>query len=282
VAPLTLFEGDGPFVLDSPHSGTWYPDDFEHACPRHELRRAEDTHVEKLWRFAVDRGHTLLQANFARTYIDPNRSEFELDWNLIDGRAMRENRSPHQALGMGLVWSRLPDGTPIYQRLLRFAEVAARVRHCWQPYHEALRGALARARTRHGWCLHLDCHSMPSDTAVYAAAGLEWEPADFVLGDLRATSADPRWTHAAADFLRAQGWRVEINHPFQGAELLRRHGRPGEGIHSIQIEVSRRLYMDERTLQLHDGAPRLRQALQGLLDHLQRQRAGALFHSPQG
>ena len=38
----------------------------------------------------------------------------------------------------------------------------------------------------------------------------------------------------------------------KGVELVRKHGRPDENRHSLQIEINRRLYMDEIALTKND------------------------------
>jgi len=110
-------------VLDSPHSGEWYPDDFDHLPPREIVRRAEDTHVARLWRDAVEHGATLLEARFPRAYIDANRSLEDIDADLLsDPWPGPVAPSRETAQGIGLVWRLARGGTPMYGRKLTSAE----------------------------------------------------------------------------------------------------------------------------------------------------------------
>lgn len=268
---VSFYSGSGPLVFDSPHSGTWYPPDFGYACGMDDLRQAEDTHVEKLWSFAAPLGQSFLQANFARSYLDVNRDRPEIDPAMIDGSWQGPVQPSEKVrLGMGLIWRDTLGGMPIYSRKLSPAEVAQRIARCWEPYHGMLSRAIAEAQARHGYCIHVNCHSMPSGAALYDEKFSGWVPKDFVVGDRRGTTAAPALTEWIAEFLRKRGWSVEVNFPFQGVELLRRHACPAEHRHSIQLEVSRRLYMDEQSLVLHSGATAvqetLRELTQALLD----------------
>lgn len=266
---VTSRPGTTALVLDSPHSGTWYPEDFGHACDLSVLRTAEDTHVEKLYAFAEPLGVAWIEAHFPRSYVDVNRAVEEFDPQLVDAPW------PHPVLpgikvrlGKGLLWRCTDDGTPIYRRRLSVQEVQQRIQRCWHPYHEAVRAAIDAAHGRHGYCLHLNCHSMPSVAAPCATEYPGERHPDFVLGDRDGTTASPHVTARIAQFLRARGYEVAINHPYKGVELVRRYGRPDEHRHSVQVEVNRRLYMDERTLQLHDGFARLQADLRALVEHL--------------
>ena len=237
-----------PLVCDSPHSGTFYPDDFRAAVPHAVLRQGEDTHVDRLWADAPGHGATLIAANFPRTYIDPNRSLADLDPQLMDG-PWPDTLLPGEKsrLGYGLIWRRIDADTPIYDRLLTPAEVRERIARCWQPYHAALDGAIAEAVATHGCVWHLNLHSMPDN--AYARLGrVSATPlADFVLGDRDGSTCDPAFVDLVARTLRGFGYSVAINDPYKGVELIGRIGQPALGRHSLQIEIRRPVYMDEAT-----------------------------------
>jgi N-formylglutamate deformylase len=262
--------GSTPLVLDSPHSGTSYPDDFRHACTLEVLRRAEDTHVEKLYDFVEPLGVAWVEALFPRSYLDVNRNVTELDVELLDDawpdaletdpRALAKVR-----LGKGLVWRYTDEGLPIYQRQLSAAEVRQRIERCWRPYHAAVGGAIAAAHARHGYSVHLNCHSMPAIASSHATEFPGLAHADFVIGDRDGTSASPALSRALCDWLRARGYDVAYNHPYKGVELVRRHSAPDEGRHSIQVEVNRKLYMDEATLAPNAGFAQLRDDLRAMV-----------------
>ena len=270
-AQVTSVAGHTPLVLDSPHSGTVYPEDFGTVRDLATLRRAEDTHVEKLYAFAPAMGVAWVEAHFPRSYLDANRDTTELDTALLDGpwtgplsadpRVLAKVR-----LGKGLVWKLTDEGLPIYDRLLTVDEVRARIDSCWRPYHAAVAEAIDAAHARHGYSIHINCHSMPAVAGSHATDFPGLVHADFVIGDRDGSTADPALSQRICAHLRARGYSVDYNHPYKGVELVRRHGRPAGHRHSIQVEVNRKLYMDEATLALDEaGAARLRQDLQSMV-----------------
>ncbi len=254
--------GTSALVMDSPHSGTQYPADFGFACQLPALRQAQDTHVERLFGFAPQLNAAWVEAYFPRSYLDANRSCEEIDPGLLDapwpgpltgGAKVR--------LGKGLVWRLTDDGLPIYDRLLSVAEVQRRIDRCWVPYHTALATAIDAAHQRHGHVLHINCHSMPSTAGATATEFPGEEHPDFVLGNRDDTSSSAALLECLRSSLAAHGYSVAKNHPYKGVELVRRYSKPAEGRHSIQLEVNRRLYMNEQTLEPHEGFDAIRQHL---------------------
>ena len=273
-AQVTSVAGHTPLVLDSPHSGTVYPEDFRPACDLATLRRAEDTHVEKLYAFAPAMGAAWIEAHFPRSYLDANRDTTELDTTLLDGpwteplsddpRVLSKVR-----LGKGLILKLTDEGLPIYDRLLAVDEVRGRIDNCWRPYHAAVAEAVEAAHVRHGYSIHINCHSMPAIAGSHATDFPGLAHADFVIGDRDGSTADPALSQKICEHLRAHGYSVDYNHPYKGVELVRRHGRPAENRHSIQVEINRKLYMDEATLALDEaGAARLQEHLRSLVEML--------------
>lgn len=266
---IRTVEGRTPLVFDSPHSGTHYPDDFRHACELALLRTAEDTHVERLYDFAPGLGIAWIEALFPRSYLDANRDADEVDVTLLDapwpGPVVTDPaRLSKVRLGKGLVWRCTDDGLPLYDRQLTVAEVQARIERCWRPYHAAVAAAIDAAHARHGWSIHLNCHSMPAVAGSHATEHPGLAHADFVVGDRDGSTADPKLSAKLAGFLRELGYTVEVNFPYKGVELVRRYGDPARQRHSIQLEVNRKLYMDERTLAPHAGMARLQRDLEAM------------------
>jgi N-formylglutamate deformylase len=264
--------GSTPLVFDSPHSGTQYPPDFRFSCDFALLRTAEDTHVEKLYDFVPSLGIAWVEALFPRSYLDANRSDREIDVEMFDGPW--PGATPDAAmldkvrLGKGLIWKYTDDGVPLYDRKLAVEEVQRRIDQCWRPYYQAVAAAIDAAHARHGYSLHVNCHSMPAIAASHATDHPGIAHADFVVGDREGTTADPRLGARVADFLRERGYKVEINFPYKGVELVRRFGDPARHRHSLQLEVNRKLYMDEGTFALLPGAQRLRSDLRALSEWL--------------
>jgi N-formylglutamate deformylase len=265
--------GSAPLVLDSPHSGVAYPADFGHACELAVLRQAEDTHVEKLYDFAPGLGVAWIEALFPRSYIDVNRNTTEIDVTLIeDDWADAVETDPVSLakvrLGKGLIWRMTDEGTPIYQRKLTAAEVRNRIDRCWRPYHQAVQQAIEQAHARHGYSIHLNCHSMPAIASAYSTDFPGLAHADFVIGDRDGSTANPALSQALCELLRGFGYDVAYNHPYKGVELVRRYGEPARQRHSIQVEVNRKLYMDETTLEPNAHFATLRGHLRQMVDQL--------------
>ena len=247
-ASRTDHDHDVPVVFDSPHSGTNYPADFDTIVPRLTLRRAEDTHVEALYAAAPEHGAVLIAAEFPRSYIDANRSLLDIDAALLDSAWPGPiNASRKTEKGIGLVWRLLDTGEPIYTRKLTVAEVQTRIANCYAPYHKAVRDAINAAHKHYGAVWHINCHSMPATSSVISDEGPGVPRADFVLGDRDGTTCAPEFTTFVALTLREMGYEVRVNDPYKGVELVRAYSDPTVQKHSLQIEVNRKLYMDEIT-----------------------------------
>ena len=265
--------GHTPLVLDSPHSGTHYPEDFGFACDLSVLRQAEDTHVEKLYGFAHALGVHWVEAHFPRSYLDANRNTTEVDITLLNARWPHPVETDPQVLskvrlGKGLIWRTTDGGQPIYSRLLTVNEVQARIANCWQPYHAAVARAIDAAHAAHGYSIHLNCHSMPAVASSCATEFPGEAHADFVVGDRDGHTAAPALSQLVCQHLRARGYDVAYNHPYKGVELVRRYGEPAQHRHSVQIEINRRLYMNEQTFEITPGFDKLKADLRSLVDKL--------------
>ncbi len=236
-------------VFSSPHSGSDYPIQFLATArlSRHQVRSSEDAFVDRLFRSAPDHGAPLIAARLPRAYVDLNRAEEELDPALIAGAA-RAGTNPRVAAGLGVIPRVVAEGTPIRDGKMPLREALERLRVGYRPFHDTL-GALMRRQKRHfGQAILFDCHSMPHD-ALASAPLVKTRRPDIVLGD-RFGSSCGRWvTDAAADILTAAGFVVARNAPFAGGYITQFYGRPSHGMHALQIEVDRALYMDEGTIE---------------------------------
>lgn len=250
--------GLSPLVVDSPHSGRLYPADFHYTCPLSLLRATEDFRVDELVESATDAGATVIMAEFPRSYIDVNRAPNDIDPALLaDPWPEPLHPTERTPLGLGLVRRLCMTGVPVYAAPLKAAEILARLDHCYRPYHAALDAALRVRRDQFGFAVLLNCHSMPSRGADDPQAAR----ADFVLGDREGKSCDPAHVAKAAELLQSLGYRVALNKPYKGMEIVRRWGRPESGTHALQIEINRGLYMDERKHEINGGFDVLRRQL---------------------
>jgi N-formylglutamate deformylase len=254
-----------PLVFDSPHSGSLYPDDFHFSCPLPALRRAEDAYVDELFEAATGFGATMIAAVFPRSYLDVNRAAEDLDPGLLSV-AWPKHLPLRPATRVGLVRRYAQAGMPIYDRKLHPDEVLLRVERYHTPYHQVLDEACDRLHRQFGAVWHINCHSMPSTGSH--KHGRKGEHGDFVLGDRDGTTCAPEFTDFVARTLRGMGYEVHVNDGYKGVELVRRQGRPGERRHSLQIEVDRALYMDQRTLEKLPGFDMLKTDLARLTEAL--------------
>lgn len=259
-----------PLVLDSPHSGTQFPADFGAIVDEHALRDGEDCFIDALYRPAAVLGVPLLAALFPRTYLDPNRHAGDIDLDLVEGGVWPHAHVPSGKAGIGkaLVWRTLDDGRPIYGRKLGVAEIEARIETCHRPYHAALRGLLDASHARFGRVVHLNCHSMNAVAGSMGEGGAGKPRADIVLGDRDGSSCDPALTAFVRRRLAQRGYDVKVNDPFKGVELVRAYANPAAGRHSLQVEVNKRLYMDEASRTCHAGFVSLQRDLMQLLGEI--------------
>lgn len=265
---FTVVRPDAPgrFVFASPHSGDRYPADME-AAPGLEaisLRSAEDALVDRLIAPGSAGGATLLLARIGRAYVDLNRAPDDLDPALIDGLD-GSDVSPRAAAGYGVVPRLTGDGRPLYDRRLAAGEARARIDRVHTPYHAALEQLMEAARARHGEAVLVDWHSMP-ERATRGAGGARGP--DVVLGDRHGSSSAADLTRRLRRSFEALGWRVALNQPYSGGWTTRRWGRPAEGLHAIQIELNRALYLDESTLRPGPGWSRCAAGVRRVIDAL--------------
>ena len=257
-----------PFVFGSPHSGTSYPRSFlEHTqLSTLDLRRSEDTYVDRLIAPVVQKGAPMLAARFPRCYCDLNREPYELDPRMFNEPlpAFANTASLRVAGGLGTVPRVVGDRQPIYRRKLSVRDALDRIETLYKPYHSAMRRLLAKSHVRFGASVLVDCHSMPS--LIRTASGTL--SADFVVGDRFGASCAPQIADTIVDSLRSQGFTVTRNKPYAGGFITQHYGRPDKGIHAVQLEINRGLYMNERTLVPNAGFNVIMEALQEMMDAL--------------
>jgi N-formylglutamate deformylase len=259
-----------PLLLDSPHSGHDFPADFDAAVSQFDLRDGEDSFVDELYLPATELGVALIAAQFPRTYLDPNRHAGDIDLELMDDARWPHERMPSgkAAIGKALIWRTLDDGRAIYARKLSVAEVESRIERCHVPYHGALTRWIDATHARFAASYHINCHSMNEVAGVQGEGGRGSRRADFVLGDRDGSTCEPGFTAFARRWLEAAGYDVKVNDPYKGVELVRAYSDPALGRHSLQIEINKRLYMDERSRTRNAGFDALQKNLRGLVEAL--------------
>ena len=245
-----------PVIIDSPHSGKIYPNDFNYACDLNQLRRIEDKYVDDLFSESPNARAILLTALFPRSYIDVNRAIDDIDHTLIEGDWPNDthgytNPTSRSDSGIGLIARLIRPGMPIYNRPLCADEIMNRIKTYYEPYHDTLCTILDQTYYDFGQFWHINCHSMPSSSAYpkrqLSMIGATPRPSDIVLGDMDGNTSTREFTRALRDFWKNKGYRVTVNDPFKGVELVNRYSQPTRGKNSIQIEINRALYMNEKT-----------------------------------
>lgn len=250
-------EGRWPLLLTSPHSGQAFPRAFLAASRLNlaQLRRAEDAFVDMLLDGVGE--VPVMRARFGRAFLDLNRAADELDAGMFDG-AMAGASPPSErvAAGLGVVPRIAGHGLDIYRRRLVPAEAEARLAALHRPWHARIGHLLARTRARHGYAILIDCHSMPPPVGSL--------PPQVVLGDRFGASAAPALVAAIERHFTAAGWRVARNKPYAGGYTTAFHGDVANGIHAVQIEIDRSLYMDSRAMVPHGGFAGVQAVMTGL------------------
>lgn len=259
-----------PFVFASPHSGRRYPADLLRISrlSHEQLRQSEDGYVDLLFDSAPQSGAPLLRALFPRAYVDVNRSRNELDPRMFADALPRsaELRSNRVLAGLGVIPRIVADGQDIYGRKLNYFDARRRLAACYEPYHRALASLIADSRQKFGCAAVIDCHSMPS---AGGAPFREGDPRiDVVLGDRFGASCAPSLVAAVERLLTRMGYTVSRNAPYAGGFVASAYGRPPEGVHVLQIEINRALYLDERRMTRTGGFDALRRNMEALTAEL--------------
>lgn len=267
---LSPFKQKAPMVFASPHSGRDYPPAFvaQSRLGVLKLRRSEDAFVDEVFADAPFHGAPLLCARFPRAYVDANREAFELDPEMFQGPLPDyvTTSSPRIAAGLGTIARIVTDGEDIYEAPLRFEDAERRIDGLYRPYHDALKALVNKTKEQFGVCFLVDCHSMPSNAGhSKGRAGLN---ADVVLGDCHGTACHGAITNIAEKAFKALGFTVARNKPYAGGFTTRHYGRPKEGVHVLQVEINRALYMDEKQVKRAEGLPALRQRIGRLIEAL--------------
>ena len=229
---------DLPVLLSVPHSGRDYPDWLVAMASggRRALTALEDPLVDRLvWR-AVEHGTAAVIARAPRAAIDCNRAEDDVDPSVIEGGG-RGRVSARARGGLGIVPGRTQSHGYLWRRSIGHRQLEERLAQAHRPYHHAIDQLLGELVDRHGGAILLDCHSMPPP-----ARGVS----PIVLGDCHGASAAPWVSAEAVRIVRSAGFVAGLNDPFAGGHIVERHGSPQRGIHALQIEIDRRLYMNER------------------------------------
>ena len=263
-----------PVIFSSPHSGAFYPRHFLEASRLSalELRSSEDCYVDRLFSTASKWGALLIKANYPRAFLDLNREAYELDQSMFKGALpdVANTNSPRVLSGLGTIPKLVSEATPIYKTTLAVEEGLERIQDYYFPYHDALRALIDEVKSHFGFCIVIDCHSMPP---LFSKGGFlpekltrkKGRKIDFVLGDNFGASCDHSLTASIHQFLNDKGHSVARNQPYAGGFITKRYGRPRQAVQVLQLEIGRDLYMDCQTLKPHEGFVGLKAELTELI-----------------
>ncbi|MDE2376969.1 N-formylglutamate amidohydrolase [Bradyrhizobium sp.] len=257
---MTRFDGDlsppfeivepaewrAPIIFNSPHSGSVYPDDFL-AASRIDLptlRRSEDSFMDELIAHLSARGFPTVRVNFPRSYVDVNREPYELDPRMFAGRlpSFANTRSMRVAGGLGTIPRVVGDGQEIYRDRIAVDDALERIEGLYKPYHRALRRLINKVHQMFGTVVVVDCHSMPS----VGVSRDEPRRPDMVIGDRYGTSCAPLLPDRVEETMSGLGYSIGRNKPYAGGFITEHYGNPASGLHAVQLELNRAIYMDER------------------------------------
>jgi N-formylglutamate amidohydrolase len=267
-----------PLVFASPHSGRIYPEALREASrlDPHELRRSEDAFVDELIAGAVERGAAVVLCRYARAFVDVNRDPWELDPAMFEDELpdAARRQSPRVAAGLGAIPRLVGEGREIYRRKLAFSEASQRIEAVHRPYHAALGAVLEETKARFGQAILIDWHSMPSAVAR-SESRLGRSRPDVVLGDRHGGACAKALTSLVRRGFEAAGYVAACNTPYAGGWTTQSWGRPREGLHALQVELDRGLYLDEEKVQPTAGFSRLKRDLERLTEMLANENWGA-------
>jgi N-formylglutamate amidohydrolase len=262
---------DSALVFASPHSGRHYPADMGASARlgAAAMRSSEDALVDQLIGAAPRHGATVIVARYARAYVDVNREPYELDPAMFEDELpeFARGRTARVAAGLGSIARLVSEGREIYDRKLTFAEASGRIETVHQPYHCALKGLIEQAKAQHRGAILVDWHSMPGAAAGHGSASGRRQ-VDMVLGDRFGSTCSEDLTGLVERELSAMGYVTARNAPYAGGYTTEAYGRPVDGVHALQIEISRALYLDEARLSPGEGFPRLARDLERVFQRL--------------
>ena len=239
-----------PFVFSSPHSGANYPDSFitKSKLDLLTLRQSEDSFVDDLYAEAPNYGAPLIRALFPRAYLDANREAYELDQTMFTEPLPNyvNTNSARVSSGLGTIPRIVSTGSEINRDKLSFEEATHRINSYYFPYHAALKELIEETKLKFGKCILIDCHSMPS--IGNAINNKNNEQVDIVLGDKHGKTCASELMQFVESFLINLGFIVRRNHPYAGGYTTKHYGNPDNDVHTLQIEINRANYMNEKTM----------------------------------
>ena len=236
-----------PLILSVPHKGQYFPPEFLQATAvgQAELRRNEDSFVDELIKPASENGIPMIAMNVARAFIDVNRDKLEIDPTMFYNYPSQDFAMGRRCrLGLGVIHRITAKNHPIYKGLLNYNEVQKRFTEVYDAYHLRLQRLIDKVLRKFGICFILDCHSMPSEICTLLQ---DTQRIDFCLGTLFSQSCPEVLHNAFKSGLEGKNYYISDNSPYSGAYITFNYCQPRRNIYTMQMEINRGLYMDERS-----------------------------------
>ncbi len=259
-----------PLLVTIPHCGTVFPEEFLNTV-KHDLktlRKNEDIWVKDLLEPAITEGGvTAISLNINRAFIDVNRAKVELDTSMfydypkID-LGLNQQRSRY---GLGIIHKLTADSLPIYDGLLSYKETEARIKNIYDLYHKRLQELVSKITNKFGFCLVLDCHSMPSKICSIIS---ESPRIDICLGNLFEQSCPNKISFFVENELVRREYYVSKNRPYSGAYTTFNYCEPRKKSYTLQLEINRIIYANEETLEKNDNFQRVSHDLSKIVVNL--------------
>jgi N-formylglutamate amidohydrolase len=279
-AAFSLYNPDMPNIpvlLSVPHAGRDYPAELlaNLRVSTAELLRLEDRYADRLVQPAVASGCPAIIAHRARAWIDLNRAEKDIDSGMLAGSDQIADAAPSSKArgGLGLFPRRLQACGELWRQPIMLADVEQRIACVHRPYHRSVSEILLAMRARFGVAILLDVHSMPP----IQAGGASDMPPHIVVGDRFGASAASIYAELVIGRAQAAGLKVALNTPYSGDYILQTHGDPEQGIHALQLEVDRSLYLDSDLREPSAGLKTVAGFVQAVVSDLAEQAMGASF-----
>lgn len=253
-----------PLLIEIPHAGLAIPEEVaaEMRAPRDGILRDADIYVDKLFAGACRHGASMLTALTSRYVVDLNRAPHDVDLQTVP-----DHPAPRGVQPRGVVWRMTTDGRSLLRRPLSYAQLQRRLERFHRPYHETLQAELDRLRDRWGYVICLAAHSMPSVGRALRSDRAMRRP-DVVPGSRGRTSADGRLIELIGDHFHEHGLSVRHDDPYRGGYTTAHYGKPTEGVHVVQIELNRALYVHESTCEPKPELEELRSVLDALVQRV--------------
>ena len=258
-----------PLVLSSPHSGKFYPKEFLKLSqiPIETLKQSEDSLVDDLLSTNSANNNVLLSANWSRSVIDVNRAINDFNENNFDPPITKYKSIPskYSRSGLGVIPSRSINNELIYKNLIPGDISTEWLDKAWNSYHDSLKKILNRVFEIYGYYILFDFHSMPSRTYL-------GNNPDIVLGDCYGSSISPNIIIYVKKLFLNSGLKVKLNDPYSGGYITENYGLPKKGFHTLQIEINRSLYLNEKTREKNHNFNYLQKLLMDLIKNFEKEK----------